>query len=96
MPALLPVKKNFSSPLCLKLRITLQSVTCDVTGYKTANAPAHREPPQRGLSGLVAPNVAAMRWRGSLGPVTFQKAIRIHTVNRDCFFTWTSQFVLEA
>ena len=37
MPALLPVKKNLSSPLCLKLRITPQSVTYEVTGDKPAN-----------------------------------------------------------
>jgi hypothetical protein len=34
IPALEPVAKNFSNPLCLKFLITQRSVTYPVTGFK--------------------------------------------------------------
>ena len=68
MPALLPVKKKRSSPLCLKLRITPQSVTCVVTGDKTANVSAHRLPPKpRPFTFTPNRKRAAIRWNGWLG-----------------------------
>jgi hypothetical protein len=39
-PALLPVEKNFSSPLCLKPRITKITVTYVVTARKTSSSKA--------------------------------------------------------
>jgi hypothetical protein len=50
---LLPVEKNLSSPLCLKLRITQINVTHAVTVYKAVNIANQIWQVYRGVLGVI-------------------------------------------